>query len=303
MQRLATRDEFGWEWDPDAMAPAIVQPVTRALAELQTTIVSEGVRAFDGWLERFVVYTLIARLSGLTDPQVATPISANALAASLGQPYETVRRHVNALTADGLCVRDRVRLRVAPEGLARPHIDRLIRVTHDSFVRFVEHLAAAGEALPARRAGDYQPSCGNQAAADILLAVLQTNREKHAGWLDLVLFSTVVAGNCRVHPIGPTPCTAAAPVTAAAVARTIGIGQPTVNRHLQGMAVTGQLRRTGNGYLVNPAWLHQPAARAVTELSLHNVRRLFGAAAANAFPFDDPASAYLDARPPLTPIG
>ena len=35
---------------PDTAAPALVQPITRALAELQATINSEGVRAFDGWL-------------------------------------------------------------------------------------------------------------------------------------------------------------------------------------------------------------------------------------------------------------
>jgi hypothetical protein len=86
------------------------------------------------------------------------------------------------------------------------------------------------------------------------------------------------------------------------VARTIGIGQATVNRHLAAMTRTGQLRRSRDGYVLNRAWLDDPAAQAVTQLSLQNVRRLLGAVAARGFPFDDPASAYLDGRPPLTAI-
>lgn len=287
----------------DAEPFARVQPITRALAELQTSIVSEGVRAFDGWLERFVIYTLVARLSGLPDPDAATPISVHALAASLGQPYESVRRHVAALAADGLCVRDDGRIRALLSGLQRPPIDRLARATHDSFVRFVEHLPICGELLPAPRNVPYSPATGVQAAADIMLAVTQTNRETHAGWLDLVLFSTVVAANCRAWPIDNAPSIASTPISGQAVARTIGIGSATVSRHLATMTHTGQLRRVREGYLVNHAWLDAPGAQAVTQQSLHNVRRLLGAIAARGFTFDDFARAYLDGRPPLTPIG
>ena len=282
---------------------ALVQPITRILAELQASIVSEGIRAFDGWLERFVIYTLIARLSGLTDPAASTPISVHALAASLGQPYETVRRHVNMLAADGLCTREANRVRAIQPEMARPHIDRLVRATHDSFVRFVEHFAQSGEPLPPRRNIRYDPAVSVQAAADIMLAAADTNREVHSGWLDLVLFSTIVAGNCREHPNGSAPSPASRPVGGLAVARTIGIGPATVSRHLTRMQRSGQLRRVREGYLISPDWLSAPHTRAVTQLTLQNVRRLLGGIAARGFPFDDPASAYLDDRPPLTPIG
>lgn len=285
---------------PDS--PALVQPITRALAELQTGINSAGVRVFDGWLDRFVVYTLITRMNGLADPAGATPISANALAASLSQPYETMRRHVNALLAAGLIERRDGGLFADRDQLQAEPIATLIRTTHDAFVRFVEHLGQAGEPLPARRDVVYTPAIGVQAAADIMLAITQTNRDKHDGWLDLVLFSTVLAGNCRDTPIAPTPQPATRPVGAAAVARTMGIGHATVSRHFAGMTRTGQLARVRDGYVVSRAWLDHPAAQAVTQLSLQNVRRLLGAVAARGFPFDDPASAYLGDRPPLTPI-
>jgi DNA-binding transcriptional ArsR family regulator len=287
----------------DADPPAQVQPITRALAELQTTIVGAGVRAFDGWLDRFVIYTLVTRLSGLAQPEAATPISVHALAASLGRPYETMRRQVNALVAAGLVERREGRILTRRDPLRSGTIAALVGTTHDAFVRFVEHLALAREALPVARAGLYDPATGVQVAADIMLAVAQTNRDKHDGWLDLVLFSTVVAGNCRATAPGSQPIPAVRPVGAAAVARTIGIGHATVSRHLAAMAQTGQLARRREGYVVNRAWLDDPAAQAVTQLSLHNVRRLLGAIAARGFPFDDPASAYLGERPPLTPIG
>ena len=285
-------------------ASAQLQAVTRCLAELQTSIVATGVRAFDGWLDRLVIYTLIARMSGLTDPSAGTPISAHAIAASLGRPYETVRRHVNALVADGLCLRAGSHVRAARAGLERPHIARLMHLTHDVFVRFVEDLALAGEALPAPRAnGGYHFAVGVQAVIDIMLAVIQTNREKHAGWLDLVLFSTVAAANCRATPAGAPVVPATLPVSAASVARTLALNPATVSRHLVFMTGTGQLRRANGGYLVNGDWLNHPTARAVTEQSLHNIRRLFATIAARGFPFDRPGDAYLRSRPPLTTIG
>jgi hypothetical protein len=158
--------------------------------------------------------------------------------------------------------------------------------------------------MPAARTDlEYDFSAGVRAAADVMLAVTDTNREKHAGWLDLVLFSTVVAANCRdAGRFDGAPAAATRPVAAAAVARCIGLGQATVHRHCSAMARSGQLRRVADGYLVNGAWLAQPGAQAVTRHSLTNVRRLLGTLAAHGFPFDDPASAYLDGRPALAEI-
>lgn len=292
--------------DSAEMPVAQVRPVTRLLAELQTSLIVSGVRAFGGRIDRFIIYTLAARVTGLSDAEAAAmvPTSAHALAASLGRPYETIRRHVNALIADGLCARHGNRIHVTPEGLRRPRIAQLVRWAHDCFVRFVEDLAATGEALPPpRSAMRYEMVAGVQAAIDIMLAVLQTNREKHAGWLDLILFSTVVAANCRGHPVDGTHSPADDPVPALAVARTIGVTPVTVSRHLTAMLETGQLVRGRGGFRINARWLAHPAAQAVSDASLHNIRRLLGGLAAQGFPFDDPPRAYLAARPPLTVIG
>jgi hypothetical protein len=297
--------EFPQRGDAAEIPAAQVRQVTRLLAELQTSLIATGVRAFGGRIDRFIIYTLAARVTGLSDAEAAAmvPTSAHALAASLGRPYETIRRHVNALIADGLCARHGNRIHVTPEGLRRPRIAQLVRWAHDCFVRFVEDLAATGETLPPRRnAARYEMITGVQAAIDIMLAVLQTNREKHAGWLDLILFSTVVAANCRGRPLDGTHSAADQPVPALAVARTIGVTPVTASRHLSAMIESGQLVRGRGGFRVNGLWLAHPAAQAVSDASLQNIRRLLGGLAAQGFPFDDPGRAYLAARPPLTPI-
>ncbi|WP_447728021.1 hypothetical protein [Sphingomonas koreensis] len=297
--------EFPQRGDAAEVPIAQVRPVTRLLAELQTSLLATGVRAFGGRIDRFIIYTLAARVTGLSDSEAAAmvPTSAHALAASLGRPYETIRRHVNALIDDDLCVRHGNRIHVTPEGLRRPRIAQTIRWAHDCFVRFVEDLHAAGEALPPPRSGTgYEMAMGVRAGVDIMLAVIQTNRDKHVGWLNLILFSTVVAANCRGHPLAASSSPADKPVSALAVARTIGVTPATANRHLSAMTETGQLVRGRGGFRVNGRWLAHPAAQAVSDASLQNIRRLLGALATQGFPFDDPARAYLAGRPPLTPI-
>ncbi|MBX3594994.1 hypothetical protein [Sphingomonas sp.] len=283
---------------------AQVQPITRCLAEMQTSIVSAGIRAFDGWLDRFIIYTLLARVNGLVSAPVEASISIHAAAESLGKPYESVRRHVHVMIEQGLIARQGRGLRVRRSKLAHGTLADLLRLTHDSFVRFIEDLASTGETLPLRRHGvPYHFTTGARAAVDILLAITQTNRGTHDGWIDLVLFSTVVAANCRPDPIDDEPDVAQMPVSAAAITRALAFSPTTTARRLSAMVRSSQLIRAGSGYRVNPAWLSHPDARAVTAHSLENVRRLLNTVAAQGFPFDDPASAYLDERPPWTPIG
>lgn len=283
---------------------ALVRPTTRLLAELQTSLIATGIRVFGGRIDRFVIYSLAARVTGLSDEEAAAmlPTSAHALAASLDRPYETIRRHVNALIDDGLCVRHGNRIQVTAEGLRRPRVAQLVRWTHDCFVRFVEDLQASGETLPPARTGTpYEMVTGVRAAIDIMMAVIQTNKTLYPAWTDLALCATVIAANCRDRPVSAANH-ADRPVAAQAVARAIGVTPATASRHLAGMVATGQLVRERNGFRVNGTWLNGPDIAAVSLASLANIRRLLGTIAAQGFPFDDPASAYLAARPPLTPI-
>ena len=294
------------EGDSLAETPvAQVRPATRLLSELQTSLLAQRVCVFGGRIDRFMIYTLAARVTGLSDSEAAAmiPTSAHALAASLGRPYETIRRHVNALIDDGLCVRHGNRIHVTPEGLRRPRIAHLLRWAHDCFVRFIEDLGPAGARLPASRDGiRYELTTGLRTAIDILLAVIQTNREQHASLIDLALFSTVVAANCRPHPLTEALTPADNPIHALTIARMIGLTPATANRRLSRMAQTGQLVRSRSGFRVNGTWLALPSSQAVSDASLQNIRRLLGGLAAQGFTFNVPARPYLPARPPFTPV-
>ncbi|MEI9851788.1 MAG: hypothetical protein WDN24_14225 [Sphingomonas sp.] len=145
-------------------------------------------RALEGDLDRFVIFTpdrppVAARRRGDLGPSLAN---------SLSRPYETVRRHIAALIALGLCERTAQGVVPMPAALASRSVAETLAVTHDSFVRFVEDLRRLGVPLPRQRAGGgYAPETGVQAVADVMLAVTDTNRARHRDWTDLVVFSTI----------------------------------------------------------------------------------------------------------------
>lgn len=303
--------------ETDAAVPPPIRQTTRLLAEMQTNIARAGIGYFDGNLDRFTIFTLIVRQSALwpiADGDAATepprPISSHSLAQSLGRAFETVRRHVNAMIDAGLCERTADGIVARPEGLSEPEAARLLTVAHDCFVRLVEDLKDFGFPLPARRSGvAYDPPTGIRAAADILLAVIDTNMALHREWLNLVLFSTVLCANARPVTHDPeraraycnagvrVPASLVAPVRPSAVARTMGLSRATVQRRIDTMIARGMLVRVPGGVVVSEDWLADARAVAVSTASYNNVRRILARVAAAGFPFDDPAGAYLDGRP------
>ena len=73
-----------------------------------------GARLFDGDLDRAEIFSLFFT-TGIAGAGREGAVSINSAALALGRPFETVRRHVNALIARGWCERtaDGVRVETA----------------------------------------------------------------------------------------------------------------------------------------------------------------------------------------------
>jgi hypothetical protein len=72
------------------------------------------------------------------------PISVHALALELDIPYETTRRHVNAMIADGLCMRADSGVLVPGEVIAREQMTMALRRNFENLRRLVSDLREGG---------------------------------------------------------------------------------------------------------------------------------------------------------------
>ena len=72
------------------------------------------------------------------------PVSVHALSVSLGIPYETTRRYVNKLLADGFCVRARRGLVVPADVLKREEMIAALKRNFSNLQRLVSGLRRSG---------------------------------------------------------------------------------------------------------------------------------------------------------------
>lgn len=102
-------------------------------------------RAHGGDLLRGIIFTAIAVANGEATPVTGggerRPVSVMSIAHSIGVPYETTRRYVNMLVAEGLCERDGRRGVIVPEkALLRPEMEAAYRETFASINRLATAL-------------------------------------------------------------------------------------------------------------------------------------------------------------------
>ncbi|AXJ96783.1 hypothetical protein DM480_01685 [Sphingomonas sp. FARSPH] len=285
-----------------------IASVTRHLAIMQTRIIAAGLRTFEGDVDRFAIFSLVMRESLRAGTRVRG-ISMHSMAISLSRSFETVRRHVNALIAAGLCARVQGGVVVNPDVFMRSDIDHLMTVTHDSFVAFAQGLRDAGELPPIRVATEcYVPTAGIGAAVDVMLGTVESNREIHGSWLDLVLFSTILCGNLerwaalRDAPQGPDErirFSGAHAIRASVLARLLNLPETTVRRRLTRLgAAGGPIQRLRQGFVIQSAWMNRDEALETSARTASLVRMALAAAAVHGFPFDRIENAYLEGPPP-----
>ncbi|MES2443866.1 MAG: ArsR family transcriptional regulator [Pseudomonadota bacterium] len=313
---------------PQSRLDSIPQPpptrgrlLIRLLAEMQASCTVNGLRVFEGELDRAIIFMVVARESGALSPLsggtaqtgcAQQAISINALAASMSRPFETVRRHTNALLDAGLCRRTPSGVMTPADVYQRPAIAGLFRMHHDTLVRLIEDMVTFDVPLPETRPQIvYDWHTGLAAAHDILLTGIEFHAAQFRSWLDMILLGTVLCANARPFTYDREitmayaeftrlpPDNLRAPVAASAIARVLGLPASTVQRRVNIMIESGQLQRRQGGLMVTQAALNHPPAVEDSRTATDHTRQIFTRLAAGGFRFDDPARCYIVGRPPL----
>lgn len=223
------------------------------------------------------------------------PISINALAASLGRPFETTRRHANALLEEGLVARSSTGLSVHADALSDPRITRLTDGCHDLLVRLIENLADGGFALPAAAGDhDYEPQEGIAIALDLMLAAVECHGRREENFTRLALLLAIEWAERRVGQAVPDKSSGPV-IRTSAVARILGLPYATTSRNVDALIAAGSLARVGPGLRATENDL---AMEARTTLAMR-ARQLVGRLAFAGFGMDRPDAHYIHARPPV----
>lgn len=199
------------------------------------------------------------------------PVSINAVAASLGMPFETVRRRVRALVAAGVCA-------MCPEGvvvpasfLVSPGYIRSVLTAHQRLRAFYFELAAANliEELPPS-AYDLEDEIPVRAAARLLSDYVLRVSEgllREGG--------NVVSGLILVALLGTAlPGEGQAPATLKALARRLDLPAETVRRHLVQLVEDGLAVRTPAGLVITAEILGRPGLQLLFADNMIHVQRL-----------------------------
>lgn len=321
--------------DPPPVSPptAALQSrlIARFLAEVQLAVVitlSRAITDFGGRrpsLERIILFVAVMRAdtqfggaatSAVRDHATLTGISVNAVATSLSLPFETMRRHANALIACGLCERTPRGLVIAPQAAHSAVLKKARHRIHDLTVRLIDYLHDHDVALPATRSDvPYQRGTAVSAALDLILAAVEYLDPHYENLTEIYIVNAVMAANARpitfsrdlARRYGAAdtvpPMALRLPVTATALAQALHMPYCSVQRQVKRSIARGQLRRVEGGLLVTDAMLDAAGVRIVGPAAAARAARAFAQLVPGGFRFDDPKSCYLDGPPELVDFG
>lgn len=195
------------------------------------------------------------------------PVSINALANSLRLPFETVRRRVHRLEAQGACTAVDGGVIVPESYLSSPGYVEGVTRSHRRLVEFFHTANAARllEPLP-RSAYPPEPAVPVRAAARLLADyVLRTSDALLTVVSDIasvvVLLAVLSAEGGRTH--------------VSEIAHRLGMPDETVRRHANTLIAQGQVVRSEGGLGVPEGLMETPAWRGFLRENAVNVQRLF----------------------------
>lgn len=209
------------------------------------------------------------------------PVSVSAIAASLNQPFETVRRRVIRLEAAGACVQGEGGVIVPEAFLASPAYLQSVQESHARLRRFYEEVRTAGlleplpepaygvaEGVPVRAAArllsdwilrtavHLMMQAGDMISAVVLLGVAVATAEQRSDR------RAPRTGNGRARPV-------------AVLSQRLQIPAETVRRHIADLLRKDLCARSGDRFILTEEMLARPAWAAFFRENAANVQRLF----------------------------
>jgi hypothetical protein len=224
------------------------------------------------------------------------PISVNAIACSLGLPFETVRRRVKRLVADGCCEATAQGVRLADRLLAseahRRALDQAYETVQGLYLRlqranclplmglppYAEPFALGGEPpvrIVWRASAEYLlrlmemmiPHLSSLTQGFIVLEVVRANTHG---------LSDSMRGEDSVAPEAFVPDSYRRPVRASEVAARLGLPHETVRRNILSAIEDGRIQRVQDGFIVPAAVLARPNVLAAWGSNFRDLSRMFG---------------------------
>lgn len=204
------------------------------------------------------------------------PVPINAIAGSLGLPFETARRRVGRLRKAGVCVASRGGVVVPAAFLVSPAYVQSVLAAHERLRRFHLDLRSLGliGPLPPPAYG-LEGSVPVRAAARLLSDYILRSAEglmREAGSVVstmalLALLSATLGYPRDAQGKGPT-------ATLRALSQTLQLPAETLRRHLAQLTDAGLCKRTREGFVVPPASLSRPGLQRLFVDNAQNVQRL-----------------------------
>lgn len=243
-------------------------------------------------------------------------ISVNAMALSFNLPFETTRRHVGGLLADGWCQRIPSGI-VVPEGvLAEPATRDCISDLHDLMVWLVEQYQLLDLPLPASRATvSASREVVTLAAVELILAAIDFGKVGFKNLREFYIVHAIVAGSIRKVTFDPSLLrqfsdTAMLPpphlrrgVNVHRLAGLLTLPPVTTYRHVNRAIQAGKLERCPGGVRAAQSYLATPKAHTDDRLATARAQRAFQRLASAGFAFDAPSRQYSGGRPNLPDWG
>jgi hypothetical protein len=219
---------------------------------------------------------LYGQIEAPAPDEARRPVSINAVAASLGLPFETVRRRIRRLAAERVCALAAEGVLVPASFLASSAYVQSVMLGHERLRRFYLELRTAELLDPLPPPGFTTNNGVPIRAAARLLAdyVLRTSEGlmREAGNVVSVLTLVALLSAALADEGSTGPSSRA--VSVRAIAHRLQLSPETVRRHAAELVEDGRCARTSPGLFVSEAVLARPGLRMLLADNATNVQRL-----------------------------